>query len=128
MKVYPDNLDEAIMAELDQFAGMLPDEIATAQKAAAKAAVKELKTTSPGKGRYGKGWKTKTTKTRTGAETVIYNGDVPGLAHLLEFGHPIVSGGRTVGQAKAFPHIEPTEKNVVDVYEKELTKVLENGT
>lgn len=128
MKVSPDNLDEAIMAELDQFAGMLPDEIATAQKAAAKAAVKELKTTSPGKGRYGKGWKTKTTKTRTGAETVIYNGDVPGLAHLLEFGHPIVSGGRTVGQAKAFPHIEPTEKNVVDVYEKELTKVLENGT
>lgn len=128
MKVSPDNLDEAIMAELDQFAGMLPDEIATAQKAAAKAAVKELKTTSPGKGRYGKGWKTKTTKTRTGSETVIYNGDVPGLAHLLEFGHPIVSGGRTVGQAKAFPHIEPTEKNVVDVYEKELTKVLENGT
>lgn len=128
MKVSPDNLDEAIKAELDQFAGMLPDEIATAQKAAAKAAVKELKTTSPGKGRYGKGWKTKTTKTRTGAETVIYNGDVPGLAHLLEFGHPIVSGGRTVGQAKAFPHIEPTEKNVVDVYEKELTKVLENGT
>lgn len=128
MKVSPDNLDEAIMAELDQFAGMLPGEIEKAQKAAAKAAVKELKTTSPGKGRYGKGWKTKTTKTRTGAETVIYNGDVPGLAHLLEFGHPIVSGGRTVGQAKAFPHIEPTEKNVVDVYEKELTKVLENGT
>lgn len=128
MKVSPDNLDEAIMAELDQFAGMLPGEIEKAQKAAAKSAVKELKTTSPGKGRYGKGWKTKTTKTRTGAETVIYNGDVPGLAHLLEFGHPIVSGGRTVGQAKAFPHIEPTEKNVVDVYEKELTKVLENGT
>lgn len=128
MKVSPDNLDAAVMAELDQFAGMLPDEIATAQKTAAKAAVKELKTTSPGKGRYHKGWKTKTTKTRTGAETVIYNGDVPGLAHLLEFGHPIVSGGRTVGQAKAFPHIEPTEKNVVDVYEKELTKVLENGT
>jgi hypothetical protein len=128
MKVSPDNLDAAVMAELDQFAGMLPDEIATAQKAAAKAAVKELKTTSPGKGRYGKGWKAKTTKTRTGAETVIYNGDVPGLAHLLEFGHPIVSGGRTVGQARAFPHIEPTEKNVVDVYEKELTKVLENGT
>lgn len=128
MKVSPDNLDEAIMAELDQFAGMLPGEIEKAQKAAAKSAVKELKTASPGKGRYGKGWKTKTTKTRTGAETVIYNGDVPGLAHLLEFGHPIVSGGRTVGQAKAFPHIEPTEKNVVDVYEKELTKVLENGT
>jgi len=128
MKVTPDNLDKAVMAELDAFAGMLPEEIEKAQKTAAKRAVKTLKNTSPGEGRYGKGWKTKTTKTRTGAETVIYNGDLPGLAHLLEFGHPIISGGRTVGQAKAFPHIEPTERDVVGAYEKELTKVLENGT
>lgn len=126
-KVTPEDLDKAIMDELDAFAGMLPGEIFEAQKAAAKAAVKKLKTTSPGKGKYGKGWKSKTTKTRTGAETVIYQGDLPGLAHLLEFGHPIVSGGLTVGQAKAFPHIEPVEKEVVAAYEEELTKVLENG-
>lgn len=124
----PDDLSRAISEELDAYYMMLPEEIAKAQKTAAKAAVKELKQTSPGDGRYHKGWKTKTEQTRTGATTVIYQGAQPGLAHLLEFGHPIVSGGRTVGQARAFPHIEPEEKKVIDAYEKELTKVLENGT
>lgn len=127
MKTTADNLDKAIRDELDAFAGMLPEEIAKAQKSAAKSAIKELKVKSPGKGKYGKGWKSKTTQTRTGAETVIYNGDLPGLAHLLEYGHPIVSGGRTVGQARAFPHIDPTTENVVKAYEAALTKELENG-
>lgn len=128
MKTTADNLDKAIAAELDEYAGMLKEDIATAQKAAAKKAIKELKRTAPGKGRYGKGWKSKTTATRTGAETVIYQGDLPGLAHLLEYGHPIVSGGRTVGQARAFPHVDPAAENAVTNYEEELTRTIENGT
>lgn len=123
-----DDLSKAYSEILDDFYMMLPEDIAKAQKAAAKGAVRTLKQTSPGDGRYHKGWKTKTEQTRTGASTVIYQGEQPGLAHLLEFGHPIVSGGRTVGQARAFPHIAPVEAQVVDAYEKELTKVLENGT
>lgn len=123
-----DDLTKSCNEILDGFYMMLPGEIAKAQKAAAKSAVKTLKNTSPGDGRYHKGWKTKTEQTRTGASTVIYQGEQPGLAHLLEFGHPIVSGGRTVGQAKAFPHIESVESQVIDAYEKELVKVLENGT
>lgn len=121
-----DDLASAVEKELDEFFGMLPEDIAKAQNTAAKAAVRTLKQTSPGDGQYHKGWKTKTTQTRTGAETVIYQGDLPGLAHLLEFGHPIVSGGRTVGQARAFPHIKPAEEEVIAAYEKELRKVLEN--
>lgn len=128
-KTTPDNLDKAIAAELDRFAGMLKADIAEAQKAAAKVAVKELKAKAPGKKKkYARAWKSKTTVTRTGAETVIYQGDRPGLAHLLEFGHPIVSGGRTVGQARAFPHVEPAEQTAINEYEKELTKGIENGT
>lgn len=123
-----DDLSKAYSEILDDFYMMLPEDIAKAQKAAAKGAVRTLKQTSPGDGRYHKGWKTKTEQTRTGASTVIYQGEQPGLAHLLEFGHPIVSGGRTVGQARALPHIAPVEAQVVDAYEKELTKVLENGT
>lgn len=123
-----DDLSKAYSEIFDDFYMMLPEDIAKAQKAAAKGAVRTLKQTSPGDGRYHKGWKTKTEQTRTGASTVIYQGEQPGLAHLLEFGHPIVSGGRTVGQARAFPHIAPVEAQVVDAYEKELTKVLENGT
>lgn len=128
MKTTADNLDKAVMAELDEYAGMLKEEIVTAQKAAAKKTIRELKQTSPGKGKYGKGWKSKTTTTRTGAETVIYQGDLPGLAHLLEYGHPIVSGGRTVGQARAFPHVVPAAETAANNFEKELTRTIENGT
>lgn len=128
MKTTANNLDKAVMAELDEYAGMLKEDIAAAQKAAAKKAIKELKQTSPGKGGYGKGWKSQTTTTRTGAQTVIYQGDKPGLAHLLEYGHPIVSGGRTVGQARAFPHVDPAAEDAAADYEKELTGAIENGT
>lgn len=127
----PDDLAAAINLELDAFAGMLPGEIEAAQKVVSKVVVKTLKATSPTrstKQTYARGWKTKTTRTRTGANTVIYQGAQPGLAHLLEFGHPIVSGGRTVGQAKAFPHIEAAETEAVNLYEQELTRRLENGT
>lgn len=32
------------------------------------------------------------------------------LSHLLEHGHAIVRGGRTVGEARAFPHFERGQK------------------
>ncbi len=125
----PDDLDKAVMDELDKFAGMALDDIVNAQKKAAKSAVRELKQNSPkrSKGTYAKSWKSQTTKSRTGSTTVIYNSRLPGLVHLLEFGHPIVSGGRTTGQAKSFPHVEPAEQNAVSAYEKELTEAIENG-
>ena len=128
MKVTTSNLDEAVMAELDAFALALPEEIAKAQKAAAKTAIKNIKAKAPGSGRYAKGWKSKTTQTRLGAETVIYQGDRPGLPHLLEFGHPVISGGRTVGQAQANPHIAPAESAAIEKFESELVKGIENGT
>ncbi len=129
MAVGVNDMDQAVKAELDQFALLTLSEIAEAQKTVAKATIKSLRTTSPGRGgRYEKGWKSKTTKTRTGASTVIYQGDLPGLAHLLEFGHPIISGGRTVGQAKAFPHIAQAEKKANADFEAEITRRIENGS
>lgn len=122
-------LDELVMGELNEYVGTLPEYFVKAQKTAARAAVKELKAKSPkDTGGYGKGWKSKTTTTRLGGETTIYNGDKPGLAHLLEFGHPLINGGRTVGAVKAFPHIADAENNAAARYEEELKKLIENGT
>ena len=124
-----DELAKAVNAELDAFVGMLPNDIAEAQKAAAKAAKKQLRSTSPEKtGEYAKNWKIQTTKTRTGATTEVYQGKKPGLTHLLEYGHPIVSGGRVAGQAKAFPHIADAEAAAKSAYENELRKRLENDS
>ena len=116
------NLDKVVMAELDAFAGALPEDIMEAQKTAAKAAVKELKSSSPSQtGKYAKSWKTKTTKTRTGSETVIYNA-LPGLPHLLEYGHDVKVSGKKVGHAKAYPHIKEAEENATQLFEKELER------
>lgn len=123
------SLDELMMGELEAYVGTLPEHFVTAQKKAAKAAIKELNQTSPKKtGEYAKGWKSKTTPTRTGSETVVYNGDKPGLAHLLEFGHPVVVGGRKVGQAKAHPHLAAAQETANKVYEEELQKLIENDS
>jgi hypothetical protein len=123
--VTPDELATAVGEELDAFAGHCQEAIINAQKAAAKVARKELRK-GPGKN-YPKEWTTKTETTRTGATTYVYQGKRPGLAHLLEFGHPIVSGGRTVGQARAFPHIKPAEEAAMEKYEEEIQKGIENG-
>lgn len=123
------SLDELVIGELEDFAGTLPEYFMTAQKKAAREAIKELQQTSPKKtGEYAGGWKSKTTQTRTGGETTVYNGKKPGLAHLLEFGHPIVRGGRAVGRAGAFPHLAQAQETANRVYLEELTKLIENDS
>lgn len=119
------NLDVLVKRELDQFAGVLPGVLLDAQKKAAKAAVKTLKNTSPTRTKeYAKGWRSVTEKGRLGASTTIYNGRKPGLAHLLEFGHPKVNGGRT----KPFPHIKEVEEAAMKAYEEAVIKGVENDT
>lgn len=128
MKATVANLDSVLKKELDQYARLMPELIAEAQKAAGKQAVKSLKNTSPRKtGEYAKGWKTKTETSRTGATTTIYNGEKPGLVHLLEYGHAMVAGGRTVGQVKAYPHVTDAEKEADKIFEDELQRRIENG-
>lgn len=122
------DLDKAVEAELDRFALLTVDAIQEAQKTAAKNAVKTLKKTSPGRGGYAKGWKQTTQKTRTGSTTTIYQGEKPWLPHLLEFGHPIIAGGRTAGQAKAFEHIAPVERQALSEYEADIARRFESGT
>lgn len=126
-KVAIDDLAKAVSEELDAFAGLCQEAIVEAQKTAAKTAQKEIKNSAPGDN-YPREWKIKTEKTRTGSSTVVYQGKRPGLPHLLEFGHPVVSGGRTVGQAKAFPHIAPAEEAAMKTYEETIRKEIESGT
>ena len=121
-KANPNNLDKVVMAELDAFANALPGDILESQKTAAKAAVKELKAGAPRQtGEYAKSWKTKTTKKRTGAETVIYS-TKPGLPHLLEYGHQVVVNGQNVGHARAYPHIKEAEETANRLFETELER------
>lgn len=74
---------------------------------------------------YASGWASQVETTRLGATATVYNKKLPGLAHLLEHGHVSRNGsGRTFGTVKAYEHIAPVEKEVVEEYEKEIEKTL----
>ena len=44
----------------------------------------------------------------------IYAGKQPGLSHLLEHGHAVVSGGRSYSPTKERPHWKPVEDQLVN--------------
>lgn len=72
----------------------------------AKETAKDLKKTSPKvSGKYAKGW----TATKKGGHWIVHNRTRPGLAHLLEHGHPNKRNGVTIGKADAKPHIKDAE-------------------
>lgn len=118
------DLDTAVMAELDTFAGACVDDIREAADATGKWAKKKLKATSPKKsGEYAKEWTVNKVKTRTGTQTTIYNKKLYMLSHLLEYGHAKTNGGRT----RAFNYIEPVNDEAQKRFEEELKRRIENG-
>ena len=79
-----------------------------------KEAVKMLKATSPvnekskNRGRYAKGWRYERGKKVKGVTmSYVRNKTDPQLTHLLEFGHPLVRNGKTVGNVAPQEHIKP---------------------
>lgn len=125
-KTTVDGLDKAVDEALDSFYGACITDIQEAAKIAAKQAVKDLRAKSP-KGRsgeYAKGWTSMQKKTRTGVTATVYNKDRYMIAHLLEYGHAKVNGGRTAAQV----HIAPIEKSAGDKFADELTRRIESGS
>ena len=88
-----------------------------------KEATKKLKQTSPGKGRYAKGWTSKVEKTAVAVDAVVYgkHGTYQ-IAHLLEHGHARRGGGRNVD---AIVHIKPVEEWAVKEVEARIREKVE---
>lgn len=90
----------------------------------AKAVQEDIKKDSPvDTGEYQKGW-TRKKSTKGGQITyTIYNKNKPTLAHLLEFGHAKVGGGRVPGK----PHIRPNYDKHVPTMEERIKKIIQKG-
>lgn len=101
------NLDKAVDDILKEFSVDVSKAADEAITEVSREAVKKLKQTSPGKGRYAKGWTRKVEKTAATVDAVIYgkHGTYQ-LAHLLEHGHAKRGGGRVAG----IVHIKPVEE------------------
>lgn len=115
-----DKLASDIEAILDDYAEDVKDNLSDITEAIGKKGVQALRGQSRssfgGTGKYASGWKAKVEKGRLDTTVTLYNSKVPGLPHLLEFGHAKRGGGRTSGTA----HIEPVEQELIRTFEKEV--------
>ena len=125
-KVTIDNMDEAIKGILNDYADDIDANIAIITKkigqTGAKALNSSAKTNFNGT-KYSKSWTSKTTQGRLYTTVTIYS-RMPGLPHLLEYGHALVAGGRKQGKVDGRAHIQPVEEKLIKEYEREVTAKL----
>ena len=118
-----EEMADAIMEGLTEYADLAADGMKAAVKKAAKTVKDDINGSAPVRsGRYAKSWKTKTTKESSSSmEVTVYSPSRYMLAHLLEFGHAKRGGGR-VG---AIPHIAPAEQHGIEELEREIERAVE---
>jgi len=102
------------------------EKVNASSEAVGKAAVKQLKQTSPKRyGKYAKSWTMKTEKLFGQPHTRIIHAKAPHyrLVHLLEHGHAKVGGGRVEG----IPHVRPAEEEVIREFTREVEEAIKSG-
>ena len=114
---------DQISKELNKYSEELQHKIEKVSNQIATETVKRLKETSPrGKGRkhYADGWKKKKVAERRRVGYISYNATKPGLTYLLNNGHDIIAGGRTVGRVEGDNHIGKANDWAAAEFERRL--------
>jgi len=121
-RVTVDQMADAIMEGLLEYAGLATDMMKDCVKKAGNTVKKETQDNAPVKsGRYKKSWALKCQKeTGTTLEMVVYSKNRYQLTHLLEKGHAKRGGGRV----RAIPHIGPAEEKGIQVLEDGIRRGL----
>jgi len=121
-----DQLAAEIAKGLADYSQDVVEKVNASSEAVGKAAVKQLKQTSPKRyGKYAKSWTMKTEKVIGQPHTRIIHAKAPyyRLTHLLEYGHAKRGGGRVEGK----PHIRPAEEMVIKEFVAEVEEAIERG-
>lgn len=112
-----DKLAASIEGLLSEFAEGVKDSMQSAMQELARTGVNALKAESrratKGK-RYPTGWTATETGNRVYPTVTLHNAKLPGLPHLLEYGHATRNGGRVPG----CEHIKPVEDMLLDAAAK----------
>lgn len=74
--------------------------------------------------KYRRSWSVELRQKALYTEATVYNKKHYRLTHLLEFGHQLKRGGRTIGHVKAFEHIAPVNNAVEKAFQSKLAKAL----
>lgn len=121
------NLAKEVMKQLDSYGVAAGLEVEKISKEVAEDAAKKLNKEAPElTGDYAASWTYGVGDTKRTRHTMIVHAEKPeyALSHLLEKGHQLKKGGRSLGDVKAIEHIAPVEKEAVENLEKELIKRL----
>ena len=121
-RVKIENLANAVMESLEDYADLATDDMKAAVKKSAKTVKTDIAANAPKRtGKYAKSWATKTTKeTSTALELTVHSRNRYQIAHLLEHGHAKRGGGRVA----AIPHIAPAEEKGAEELEREIRRAL----
>ena len=121
-----DQLAAEIAKGLAEYSQDVVEKVNVSSEKVGKAAVKKLKQTSPKRyGNYAKSWTMKTEPEVGQPHKRIVHVKAPHyrLAHLLEYGHAKVGGGRVEGR----PHIRPAEEEVIREFTREVEEAIKRG-
>ena len=121
-KVRVDQIADAIMQGLTEYADLATDEMKSAVKKAGKMVKEEIEANAPkDTGKYASSWAAKTTQENANTLVqTVYSRNRYQLAHLLEHGHAKRGGGRVPGK----PHIAPAEQKGIKKLETEIERAL----
>ena len=125
-KISVDQLAAEIAKGLAEYSRDVVEKVNVSSEKVGKAAVKKLKQTSPKRtGKYAKSWTMSTEKAIGQPDLRIIHVKAPHyrLAHLLEYGHAKVGGGRVEGR----PHIRPAEEEVIREFTAAVEEVIKRG-
>ena len=125
-KISIDKLADELAKELSKYSQEVIEKVNISSDRVGKAAVKQLRQTSPKKtGKYAKSWTMSTEKEIGQPHKRIIHAKAPHyrLTHLLEHGHAKRGGGRVEGR----PHIRPAEEEVIREFTREVEEVIKRG-
>lgn len=117
-----DQMDDAIMDELEKYAKLATDDMKDAVKDTAKEVRKDIQAGAPvDTGKYKKSWSVKNVhEDSESIDLVVHSRNRYQIAHLLEHGHVKRGGGRVPAQ----PHIAAAEQRgnekLVETIEQKL--------
>ena len=103
-----DEMDSAIMEELEKYADLAADDLKAAVKETAASVRKDIQAGAPvDTGKYKKSWSVKNVREDSESiDLVVHSRNRYQIAHLLEHGHAKRGGGRVAAK----PHIAAAEQ------------------
>jgi len=120
-----DQLADAVMKGLEDYAKLAVNDLKTDVQKAGKKVKEQIESTAPrDTGKYAKSWAVKKVKeTSDSIEIVVHSKTRYQLTHLLEFGHAKRGGGRVAAR----PHIAAAEQAGMEQLQRDIERDLRKG-